>query len=995
MIIEDSHFADDFNPRFKVFHELMAKKIREILLVSSFYDACILDEDCRLAERIINEYRGLNLSHPPRLTWVSSAEKAFEALDKKDFDMVITMLSLADMDGFSWGEEIEKKVPDLPVMLRTHCAPALDCEVNQRSSHHIDMVFEWSGNADLLLAIIKSVEDRYNVEYDAQMAGVRVIIFVEDSPAYVSALLPILYKEVVSQTQSVMEEGLNEEHRLLTMRARPKILLAENYEQATELFDKYQDNLLGVISDVRFPRNGELDDNAGVDLLTRVKAALPDVKLLLVSSESDNKDKAEQIPACFADKNSLSLLDEVRSFFIEQLGFGDFVFRDPQGREIERATNFRAFEKILPSIPDDSFYYHCQRNDFSRWFFARCEMQLASRLRTKTASDFSYNLEEMKNYLLSTIRARRKWRQKGVVANFDAEIFDPETDFFKIGRGSLGGKARGLLFVSTLLKRYPSLEEKFQKVNFIVPQTLVITTEGFDNFIQSNDLKKLAKTELEDEQVAQKFLQAEFPKKIEEDLRAYLSLIHYPLAVRSSAQLEDAQFRAYAGLYSTYMTPNAHPDLEVRLKQLITAIKLVYASTYYQGPKSFAQRIGQRIEDEKMAVIIQEMVGKKYGSYYYPALSGVAQSYNYYPYSYMKPEEGIVTIALGLGKTVMDGGKALRFSPKYPQLLPQFSTVDDILENSQNYFYALNMDKGSGEPQEIQDSDFLELRDVFDAFEEEPLKLLCSTYVPEEQRIRDSSSASGFKVLTFAQILKYKYFPLADILMDVLQISRENMGCPVEMEFSVNLEEKEEKQPEFAFLQLRPMSAREELMEVDIKEEEKRKAFCFSTNALGNAVKSNIADIIYVKPEKFDPSQTVNIAKEIGALNAGLMREGKKYVLFGAGRWGSADPWLGIPVKWSDISAVGAIVETHVQSLKVEPSQGSHFFHNITSMGINYITVSGNNQKEFIDWQWLTSLSAKAETEFLAHVRLEEPIVIKVDGRSSSCVMYCQNAGAE
>jgi len=989
MTLPIESFAEDFDPSFKIFHELMAKKVRDILLVSTPYDAWIMEEDCRLSERIIHEYRGLNLSNPPRFTWVATAEGALAAIEEKKFDLVITMLHLADMDAFVLGQEIKRKDPDLQVILLTHSAlPSDESSRVFTQPPGIDRTFVWSGDTDILVALVKSSEDRMNVAYDTESAGIRVILFVEDSPVYISALLPVLYRELVGQTQAVLEEGLNEEHRLLTMRARPKILVARNFEEAVKLFDTYEPYVLGVISDVRFPRNGRLDVNAGVAFLSKIKKERFDIPLLLTSSESSNAGKALTIPASFVDKNSPSLIAEVRSFFLEQLGFGDFVFRMPDGHEISRASNTRALEKTLKQIPLESFRYHTSRNDISRWLFARTEIMLASKVRPIREYDFE-SAEKHRQYLISIIQARRSRRQKGIVVNFETGDFDLDTEFFKIGTGSLGGKARGLAFVSNLLQRLPEIHKKYQDIKILIPQTMVITTDGFDTFVEDNDLKGLSKSDAPDEEIAEAFCQATFPRWIADDLKAYLARIKYPLAVRSSSLLEDAQFRAYAGLYRTYMLPNDHPDLDTRLAQLINAIKLVYASTYFQSPKAFSRRVGQRTEEEKMAVIIQQLVGERYGDYFYPAISGVAQSHNYYPFSKMQPEEGIATIAMGLGKTVMEGEKALRFSPKYPQILPQRTTVDDILENSQRFFFSLKM--GGPYPElGINEDANLAKREVDDVTDEPPMKLLASTYIPEEHRMRDTTSIPGYRVLTFAQVLKYDSFPLAGLLSDVLAIGAEGMGCPVELEFSVNWPSAQKRKPKFALLQLRPMTARAELGQVEISPADVARAFCHSFHALGNAEKMDMADILYIKPDMFDAARTPDIAREIGELNSGLLRQGKKYLLVGPGRWGSADRWLGIPVSWAEICGVGAMVETFSPELRAEPSQGSHFFHNISTLGINYVTVPDNG-KEFLNWNWLTSLPIDNETTFVAHVRLGKPFVLKVDGRSSRCVMYIED----
>ena len=986
MTLPIESFSEEFDPSFKIYHELMANKVRDVLLVSTPYDAWIMEEDCRLSERIIHEYRGLNLSNPPRFTWVATAEGALAALENKNFDLVITMLHLADMDAFVLSRAIKKKDPDLPVILLTHSAlPADESGRVFTQPPGIDRTFVWSGDTDILVSLVKSAEDQMNVAHDTESAGIRVILYVEDSPVYISTLLPVLYRELVTQTQSVLEEGLNEEHRLLTMRARPKILVARNFEEAAKFYETFEPYVLGVISDVRYPRRGKLDDNAGVAFLKKVKKDRFDIPLLLISSESTNAEKAATIPASFVDKNSPSLIAEVRSFFLKQLGFGDFIFRMPDGREVARASKTRSLEKLLHNIPEESFRYHTSRNDFSRWLFARTDIMLASKVRPIRDDDFKDSANH-RQYLISIIQARRSRRQKGVVVNFEAGEFDLDTEFFKIGKGSLGGKARGLAFVSNLLQRLPEFHKKYEDVKILIPQTMVITTEGFDTFVEDNDLKGLSKSDDPDEDIAEAFCKAAFPQWIADDLKAYLAEITYPLAVRSSSLLEDAQFRAYAGLYWTYMLPNDHPDLDTRLAQLIKAIKLVYASTYFQNPKAFSRRVGQRTEEEKMAVIIQQLVGERYTDHFYPAISGVAQSHNYYPFSKMQPEEGIATIALGLGKTVMEGEKALRFSPKYPQILPQRTTVDDILENSQRFFFSLK----TGGPYPdlgINEDVNLAKREVDDATDDPPMKMLASTYIPEEHRMRDTTSIPGYRVLTFAQVLKYGLFPLADLLTDVLGIGADGMGCPVELEFSVNWPTEQNRKPEFALLQLRPMTARAELGRVEISSSEVSRAFCHSHHALGNAEKTDMADILYIKPDIFDAARTADIAREIGELNAGLLQQGKKYLLVGPGRWGSADRWLGIPVSWTEICGVGAMVETSSPELKAEPSQGSHFFHNISSLGINYVTVPDSGE-DFLNWDWLTSLPIANETEFVAHVNLGKPFVLKVDGRTSRSVMY-------
>ena len=981
--------VSDFESSFKIYHELMSWKVRRILLVSTPYDAWILEEDGRLSERIINEYRGLNLSHPPQLTWVSSADEALRALDAKRYDMVITMPRIADMDALGFAQAVKEKRPDIPVILISHSTaldPAAFASSGQRRV--IDRAYVWTGNTDLLVAIVKSEEDRRNAPQDTRLAGVRVILFVENSPLHLATILPVLYREVVSQTRKVLEGKLNEEHRLLVMRARPRILVAETYEEAVALYNEFEPYVLGVISDVEFPRNGVLDPDSGVDFLRMIRQARFDIPLLLTSVDPANKERAEALSAAFLNKTSPRVQEEIHSFFIHSLAFGDFVFRLPNGREVARASDLRSLERAIQTVPAESLHYHAQRNDFSRWLFTRTETVLASNLRDLRVDDFE-NIEALRRFLVKLIHARRRARQRGIVVDFAADDFDLMTDFFKIGQGSLGGKARGLAFLLSLLNENRSLSKKYADIQLDVPQTLVITTEVFDEFIENNRLGYLAEGDLSDREISTRFLWGVFPKAAKNDLRAFLSKVRYPLAVRSSSLLEDAQFQAYAGLYRTYMLPNEHPNLEKRLEHLVYAIKLVYASTFFRGPKAFSRRIGRRIEDEKMAVIVQRLVGEQVGNYYYPAISGVAQSYNYYPFARMKPEDGIATIALGLGRAVVEGERTLRFCPKYPHILPQRSTVDDILKNAQRFFFALKM----GEDYHVLDiteTENLVRREVSDAADEPAVQYLSSTYIPAENRIRDTVMAKGYRVLTFANVLKYRQFPLPDILVDVMEMGRKGMGTSVEMEFSVDLKLAQKGQPEFAFLQLRPMTARSELGPVDISETERQRARCRSVHALGNFVNQEMRDILFVKPEGFDVSKTVQIAAEISRMNARLIKERRPYLLIGPGRWGTSDRWLGVPVRWADISGVGAIVEAAYGDFRVEPSQGSHFFHNITTQGIGYVNVSGRDER--VDWAWLRSLPVVEEGEFVVNARVDRPLTMKVDGRTHECVLLVDGA---
>jgi CheY-like chemotaxis protein len=972
--------------RFKVFHELMSRKIQEILLVSTPYDAWIMEEDTPLSERIINEYRGLNLSSPPRLTWASRAEEALRRLQEQHFDMVITMPNLADMDAFDLGREIKSGQPELPVMLFSHGRiPSRECYIDPNDRPEgIDRIFSWNGNTDLLLASIKCAEDRMNAAMDTARAGIRVILFVEDSPDYLSSVLPILYKELVSQTQAVMEHGLNEEHRLLTMRARPKVLVAEDFEEALDLYRRFEPYIMGVISDLRFPKQCRMNDEAGVELLSRIQQEHFDIPLALMSSESGTSALAGRLAADFVDKNGTDLHERIRTFLKNRLGFGDFVFRMPDGTPVGSASNLRALERWLASVPRESFTHHCNRNDFSRWLFARTEIELADMFRPLRGEDF-WDVESHRQYLVSSIRSRRKLRQKGVVVDFDAEDFDPDTEFMKIGAGSLGGKARGLAFMASLLASRYGLQEEEAGMWIIVPQTLVVTTEGFESFVDSGGLRELATTDLPDDQVAERFLQTGMPEWITEHLRGFLREVDSPLAVRSSSLLEDARFTAYAGLYRTYMIPNTCPDLETRLEQLVTAVKLVFASTYFRAPKTFSRRVGHRTEEEQMAVLIQRVVGRQHGEYFYPDISGVAQSYNYYPFAGTRPEEGIAAIALGMGRTVMEGEQVLRFCPERPNILPQRTNMRDVLQQSQRYFYALRIESECTRL-EAGETGNLTRREVLEARNESPVRRLASTYLPAENRIRDRYDSRGHPVLTFAPVLKHRRHPLPRILREGLRIGEQGLGAPVEMEFAADLEAGPDGIPTFSFLQMRPMSARSEMVPVEIEAWEIEAGLCFSASALGNGIRQDIADIVYVKPRDFEPSETKAAASEIGRFNAELTKEGRSYLLIGPGRWGSADRWLGIPVGWEDISSVGAMVETTYELLHADPSQGSHFFHNIVGMGISFLMIPQEG-KGFVDWERLLAMPVAAETPQVARIRLQAPLTVKVDGRSSQGVV--------
>ncbi len=989
MFIDSVNAVSDFDPHFKVFHDLMAFKVQEILLVSSLYDAFLMEEDGSLATRLISEYHGLNLSKAPKITRVSSAVEALDHVRQKKFDMVVTMPYPGGMDAFSLGTAIKEISPTLPVILVAH---------NLRStfpdkveSHGVDKIFLWCCEADLLLAIIKNVEDHLNVDVDTERAMVRVIIYVEDSPLYRSLFLPLIYHEVVKQTQSVLDESLNERHRLLRMRARPKIVMATNYEEAIELYEAYKPYVFSVISDVRFRKNGEINGEAGFDFLTSIRDDNRDLPLLMVSSEQKNRALSTQIPAVFIDKNSPLIKDELHSFFLNHLGFGDFVFRMPDETPIGKASTLPEFEQQLKVIPEESLRYHTDRNHFSNWVMARAEVILARSLHVDNLQNIT-DMNSIRKNLVHKVHSLRKLRQQGVVVKFEPVDYDREVmDFVKIGDGSMGGKARGIAFMWACLQS-ASRETDVLASNIItIPKTCVITADGFEAFVEKNSLS--LEKDMSDEDIADIFLDGNLPIWLCRDLRSFLKKCHKPYSVRSSSLREDGQFKPYAGLYSTYFLPNNAPDFDERLAQLESAVKLVYASTWFKSPIAFSKISGQG-RDDSMAVIIQELAGAQYGDYWYPALSGVAQSHNFYPVMDMKPEEGIAHIALGIGKTVVEGGKSLWFSPAKPKKLVQFSSVDNMLKYSQRQFYALDMSQGGNLK---RDNSNLVLRNIQDAEKELPVTLLSSTYIADEHRVRDSY-LPGMKIMTFARLLKYSSYPLAKILTKLLKIGKAGMGTDVEIEFAVHIDPDPEK-CKFFFLQIRPMVTSGEMVDVQICDHEIENCFCFVNQSLGHGNFDTMADIIYACPDAFDISKTQEMALEISEINGKLVQEERPFLLVGPGRWGSSDQWLGIPVQWSDISGVAAIVEIRNDIIRADPSQGTHFFQNITSLGIPYLTLDENDgltngrKKNHIDWGWLKKQPHVGNGKYIKHIRLKKPFILKCDGTKSESVLFAKHEG--
>ncbi len=976
--------------RFSGFDNLMPFRVQEILLVASLYDAYTLEEGGRLTELLLSEYRDLNLSFAPQVTRVSDAEEALDLIRARRFDLVLTMTRLRDMEAVDLADSIKSLDPELPVFCLAFNPRELARLAEQAPCSSIDRFFLWTGDVRLLLAIIKNSEDVRNIEHDTRYGDVRTILLVEDSVRFYSAYLPLLYTEVLRQTDALMKEGINLSHKLLRMRARPKILLASTFEEAWEYYHSYSDYLLGVISDARFPWEGELRPDAGGELIRRIKNADPHLPAVLQSTERKNIRTAAEINAGFIHKNSPRLLQDLREFMLANFGFGDFVFRLPTGEEVGRATNLRTLVEALQAVPEESLRHHASLDHFSNWLRARTEFALASLLRPRKVTEFR-TVEEIRKYLIEVISRFREETQRGIVADFSRQHFDASADFVRIGGGSLGGKARGLAFMNSVLDRFP-IAARFPDVAIMVPPTAVVGTDVFDTFLARKGLREQVLRDVSDDEVIGAMLAAKLPTEIYGDLEAFLQQVRYPLAVRSSSLLEDSQYQPFAGVYSTYMLANNHPDVRVRLDQLCDAIKLVYASTYYQRAKAYLEATNNRVEEEKMAVIIQQVVGRQHGRFNYPDLAGVAHSTNFYPTGGLKPEDGVACVALGMGRTVVEGRKCLRFSPRQPGNLPQFATVKDMLDNSQREFFALDVSDPEAYPRAEEDFN-LALLDLENAEEHGTLAAVGSVYSPENDTVYDGINRKGPRLVTFAHMLKSDLLPLAEILQLLLDLGSRCMSCSVEIEFATVLGDRKERPHQFGFLQIRPLA--DGFAAPDVKPEllTDDGAVCVSTAALGNGRFGGIRDVVYVPRDRFDRGQTVAIAEEIGEVNRTLRQQERPYLLIGPGRWGSADRWLGIPVAWAQISGARVIVESDLPDFKITPSQGTHFFQNLTSFQVGYLTVNQTEAGCRLDWDWFDALPAVAETRFLRHVRLDRPLRVLIDGRTGRGVVLKPEAG--
>lgn len=976
-----------FSNRVKKFQKLMRYKIREILLVSSLYDYYLFEEDGRLYELIREEYQTLNLSQAPEITHVTTGSEAIEiALKEGHFDLVITTLHIEDMHAIKFAQMFRKAGLHAPIILLAYDNMERKELVANYDTSIFERIFIWQGDFRLLLGIVKYVEDRLNVENDTRTVGVQSIILVEDNVKFYSTYLPLVYTEILNQSQRLISEGVNLTHRFLRMRARPKILLCITYEEAWNYFEKYEEFVLGIITDINFKKYGVREPEAGLDFARNVKAKHKDIPILLQSSNPDYEQKAREVGAAFVQKNSPRLLHRLRDFMMTNFGFGDFVFLLPDGTEVARAHNLRALEEALKTVPDDSIRYHAEGNHFSKWLKARTEFWLAHKLRPQKVSDFE-SISDLRSELINAIRFYQELRQRGMITDFNKESFDPKNSFTRIGSGSLGGKARGLGFINTLINNY-NITHKYADVEISVPSAVVIATDVFDRFLEENNLEGFALQEIDDNLITRRFLEAtHFPPEIINKLRDFLEIVPDPLAVRSSSLLEDSQFQPFAGVYETYMIPNNNPDINIRLEELLLCIKCVYASTFFRKAKDYMKATAYRLEEEKMSVIIQKLVGSTHGNRFYPDFAGVAKSYNFYPVPPQKATDGIAQVALGLGKMVVDGGNCVRFCPKYPKHLLQFFSTKETIKNAQQEFYALNI-TGEIDTKSARPLDYLvQTYKLHFAEEDQTLYHAGSTYSVENDAVYDGISRSGQRVVTFAPILKHGVFPLADILDLLLEVGTWGMGVPIEIEFAVNMKVPPGKPKEFCMLQMRPLVISHEHDELDIENVQKDELICFSNQVLGNGVIDKIFDIIYVDINKFDRAKSKDVAQEVSSINSKLVDEKRPYLLIGVGRWGSLDNWLGIPVTWDQISGASAIVESGFKDFAVTPSQGSHFFQNITSFRIGYFTVNSNTQNSFIDWDWLSAQPHVNELNFTRHIRFENPVVVKINGHKNKGII--------
>ena len=965
------------------FVNLMTKRIFNVLLVANPYDAFMLEDDGRIDEKIFNEYMNLSLRYPPRFTQVSTEEETWKQLANTTFDLVICMPGTDNSDTFEIARSIKNKYSHIPLVVLTPFSHGITARMEHEDLSIFEYVFCWLGNTDLLVSIIKLIEDKMNLEHDVKEVGVQMIMLVEDSIRFYSSVLPNLYKFVLKQSQEFATEALNAHQRTLRMRGRPKIVLTRTYEEAMDLYNKYEKNVLGIITDARYPRGGVVDPMAGIKLLAEIRSRDPFIPLILQSSEVDNKVYAGRYDASFVDKNSKKMNIDLREIISEHFGFGDFIFRNPDTfEEVARVRNLKELQNIIFSIPKESLLYHISRNHVSRWLYSRAMFPPAEFLKQITWKSLQ-DIDAHRRIIFEAIVKYRKMKNQGVVAVFQRDRFDRYSNFARIGEGSLGGKGRGLAFIDNMVKRHIEFDE-FENATVVIPKTVVLCTDIFDEFMDTNGLYQVALSDADDDTILKAFLRAKLPDRLVEDFFAFFDVVKSPIAIRSSSLLEDSHYQPFAGIYSTYMIPYLEDKYEM-LRMLSDAIKGVYASVYYRDSKAYMQATSNVIDQEKMAVILQEVVGTQYGDRFYPSISGVARSLNYYPIGDETAEEGTVSLALGLGKYIVDGGLTLRICPYHPNQVLQTSEMEIALRETQTRFYALDL-KNTGHNFSLDDGFNLLKLPVKEADNDGALNFIASTYDPYDMVIRDGIYPGGRKLITFANVLQHDVFPLPRILQLAQEYGQSEMRRPVEIEFAVTLNA-QKKTGVFYLLQIRPMVDIKAVLDEDLNLIKDENVLLRSNNSLGHGIMEDIHDIIYVKTEGYTASNNPTIAYEIEKMNRKFLDEGKHYILVGPGRWGSSDSWLGIPVKWPHISAARIIVEAGLTNYRVDPSQGTHFFQNLTSFGVGYFTINSYMNDGVYNQDILNAQPAAEETQFIRHVRFDNPLIVKMDGKKKQGVV--------
>jgi hypothetical protein len=962
----------------KILRSLMPFKVNRILLVATLYDAYNLESEGRFFEEVLVGYEDLNLTSFPQVTGVSSSEDALKSLSENHFDLVIIMTGMEYKNAFSLSRKIKKHYKYIPVHYllnnNTHIAGLQE----ENAKHQIyDRLFTWNGNSDIFFAMIKSVEDHVNLLNDTRKGLVRVILLVEDSPKFYSRYMTLLYKVVMEQTRKITREiNTNDFYKVLRMRSRPKIILASNYEEAMSVFEEYKGFMLALITDMSYPKEGKEDSMAGYKLVQQVRSQIADLPIIIQSSNRDNESIAHELGVSFIDKNSETLISEFKDFITTYLGFGDFIFRNKKGNRIEVAHSFLEFQKKLQIIPDESLEYHASKNHFSLWLMARGEIQVAKILNPARSRDFT-DTKAIRTYILDIVNKYKLEHERGNVVPYNDNAVTDESNIVALAPGSLGGKGRGLAFINTLVYNF-DFSRVMDDINIRTPVTLIVGAEEFDSFMQNNDLYSRIEDLSSHDELKHLFLTSKLSVGLHKRLLKVLRRLMNPIAVRSSGLLEDSLAQPFAGVFETYLLPNSNPDIFTRLKQLEDAIKMVYASIFSKESRDYITAVNYRLDEERMAIVIQEVVGSRYGKYFYPHISGVAQSYNFYPLAHMKPDDGFALIALGLGTYVVDGEQAYRFSPKYPKL--NAKSPKDTFKDSQVYFYAIDLSKHELDLMEGESAGLAKL-DIYEAEIHGSLKHLASTYNVDNDMIVPGLRANGPRILNFANILQHNYIPLAKTIEATLGIVREAMGTAVEIEFAVDLNKDKDGKASFYFLQIKPLLGDKTDFEIDESKIKFEEILLFSEKGMGNGIINDVSDLIYVDIKKFDKSKTQQMAEEISKLNDKMKKLGRKYVLIGPGRWGTRDPWIGIPVKWSAISNAKVIVETNLEGFPLDSSSGSHFFHNVISMNVGYFSIQHGLGRNFIDYETLDKMKPKNKTEFFRHIQFDRLLNIKMDGK--------------